>query len=138
MIQGELFGNLENTIKSGDTITCKFCGVKKNVDSFSFASGGNYRHRTCKSCTNQQQKIRDKLRLENPPPPKEYKCPICVKKEVELEHLNNPNQVVWALDHDWETGTFRGWICHKCNRALGMFHDDVSSLQRAIEYLERK
>ena len=137
MNQGELFDNLTHSIKNGYTIVCKFCNVEKNVDSFSFASGGNYRHRTCKPCTNQQQKVRDKLRLENLPPCKDYSCPICTKRQEDLEHLNNPNQIVWALDHDWNTEVFRGWICHKCNRALGMFHDNVETLKRAITYLEK-
>lgn len=131
----DLFGGLTNSIKGGKSITCKFCNVEKHETSFSFASGGNYRHRTCKKCNNAQQKIRDVLRSCNELPDKNYCCPICKNSKVDLEHLNNPNQVVWALDHDWKTGEFRGWICHKCNRALGMFGDNPDTMQRAVNYI---
>jgi len=41
-----------------------------------------------------------------------------------------------VLDHDHETGIFRGAICHKCNVGLGMLNDDVDILQRALNYLK--
>ena len=40
------------------------------------------------------------------------------------------------LDHEHENQTFRGWLCHKCNRALGGFDDDPNILKRALNYLE--
>ena len=49
-----------------------------------------------------------------------------------LEVTNGP----WVLDHDHDAGTFRGWLCHKCNRSLGGFDDNLQSLKRAIDYLE--
>lgn len=39
------------------------------------------------------------------------------------------------MDHDHETGEFRGWLCLSCNRALGFFHDSPSALLAAYEYL---
>lgn len=43
-----------------------------------------------------------------------------------------------SMDHDHRTSTFRGWLCDDCNVALGKVKDDVSILQRMIDYLERK
>ena len=40
-----------------------------------------------------------------------------------------------ALDHCHDTGVFRGWLCNKCNSAIGMLGDNVEGLQRAIAYL---
>lgn len=40
-----------------------------------------------------------------------------------------------ALDHDHVTGHLRGLLCQQCNLALGLFYDDVATLQRAIDYL---
>ena len=39
------------------------------------------------------------------------------------------------LDHDHQTGVFRGWLCHKCNLALGMMDDSVEKLLSAVNYL---
>ena len=40
-----------------------------------------------------------------------------------------------AIDHNHETGEFRGVLCKQCNRALGMFKDSTKILHSAIEYL---
>ena len=39
-------------------------------------------------------------------------------------------------DHDHETGKFRGWLCHKCNLALGNVNDNVDVLRGLAIYLE--
>lgn len=55
-----------------------------------------------------------------------YKCAIC------LTEITSKNKNV---DHCHKTGHVRGVLCTLCNTALGMMKDDVSKLQRAIEYL---
>lgn len=54
-------------------------------------------------------------------------CAIC-KKEIEI--------IDSAIDHNHETGEFRGVLCKQCNRALGMFGDSPKVLKNALEYLE--
>lgn len=39
------------------------------------------------------------------------------------------------LDHDHHTGRIRGVLCTNCNRGLGHFKDNLSILEKAIEYL---
>jgi Recombination endonuclease VII len=39
-------------------------------------------------------------------------------------------------DHDHATGGFRGYLCHNCNTALGLFGDDPALLQRATAYVK--
>lgn len=40
-----------------------------------------------------------------------------------------------AVDHDHDTGKIRGLLCTHCNFALGLVRDDVSVLQKMVEYL---
>lgn len=39
------------------------------------------------------------------------------------------------LDHDHATGAFRGWLCSKCNKGLGLFGDTLVGVLRAAGYL---
>lgn len=54
----------------------------------------------------------------------EGRCRIC----------NNERPLV--VDHDHDTGRFRGLLCQQCNAMLGMVGDDPEVLRRAIDYLE--
>jgi dCMP deaminase len=42
-----------------------------------------------------------------------------------------------SVDHNHTTGKFRGLLCDRCNRAIGLFKDDFKTLQNAIVYLIR-
>jgi hypothetical protein len=42
---------------------------------------------------------------------------------------------VFDIDHDHKTGEFRGFICHRCNKGLGLLGDDIESLEKALAYL---
>lgn len=42
-----------------------------------------------------------------------------------------------AYDHNHKTGEFRGWLCMKCNTALGLVGDKVETLEKMIEYLKK-
>jgi hypothetical protein len=52
------------------------------------------------------------------------------------EMCNQPSKHALCLDHDHETGFFRGWICSRCNRALGMLGDNLAGVMRAVKYLQ--
>lgn len=52
------------------------------------------------------------------------RCAIC-KRHVKL-----------VVDHDHVTGKFRGMLCNKCNKGLGLFEDSIQFLVMAQMYLE--
>ncbi len=41
------------------------------------------------------------------------------------------------VDHNHRTGKVRGVLCFGCNGGLGQFQDNVESIRRAIEYIQR-
>jgi hypothetical protein len=58
-----------------------------------------------------------------------YKCCICNNYETSYR-----NEVL-SVDHCHNTGKIRGLLCNTCNRALGLFKDNVELLTNAIKYL---
>jgi hypothetical protein len=41
-----------------------------------------------------------------------------------------------CCDHNHQTGKFRGWICHRCNFAIGLVKDNTETLNSMINYLK--
>ncbi len=56
-----------------------------------------------------------------------YKCAIC---ETEA-----PGGQGWVVDHCHTTGRVRGILCVRCNFMLGYALDNVTTLSKAIKYL---
>lgn len=56
-------------------------------------------------------------------------CAICKTNKATKKGGNFP------VDHCHKTGKIRGLLCHLCNRGLGMFKDDLTLLQKAVEYI---
>jgi hypothetical protein len=57
-------------------------------------------------------------------------CAIC-KKPPKDEHC-------LAMDHNHKTNEFRGLLCKECNRALGLFGDNIDILTNAVTYLKER
>jgi len=134
-VQFELFTSLEYQIQEGDSKVCSKCSRELPLSSFSWTSGGNYLRPECKKCNNELTLERQNLRNSTPHPLKDYVCPICLATEEEAKGSGNNKNGAWCLDHDHKTGKFRGWLCHKCNRGIGCFSDDIDKLERAVNYL---
>ncbi len=41
------------------------------------------------------------------------------------------------LDHDHTAELFRGWLCFRCNSAIGKLQDSLSGVINALHYLQR-
>ncbi len=113
---------------------CSKCNLTLDNSSFSPSSGGKYLRPECRSCASKLAKERTELRKLHGYPEVGYTCPICLKSEEELKGTGG-NASVWVVDHDHISNSFRGHLCHNCNRGLGVFQDSIERLQRAIKYL---
>ena len=115
---------------------CSKCHRLLNRDKFSPCSGGKYLRPECRSCGYRLAKERIKIRKEVGEPPDDHTCPVCFKQKDQLKGVGGRKaKTCWAVDHNHVTKKFRGYLCHNCNRALGIFKDDIDMLWRAIEYL---
>ena len=43
----------------------------------------------------------------------------------------------FVIDHDHNTGSIRGLLCHNCNIGIGLLGDTMSGLQMAVDYLRK-
>lgn len=62
----------------------------------------------------------------------DFKCAICHKENFAMGEKHSG---VLVVDHDHNTGSIRGLLCHNCNRALGLLQDDINSIQTMLNYL---
>ena len=58
------------------------------------------------------------------------RCDVCCIKTKNLKKK-------LCFDHDHKTGAFRGWLCHRCNAALGMVDDSTKILEALTKYLKK-
>jgi hypothetical protein len=121
-----------------ETKRCGMCLKDLPLGCFAKDGGAKYLRYECKNCAKKQSKIVAHLKKLAPPIPKDYRCPICNRNEVEAKGHNMNKKGVWCADHNHSTNEFRGWICHKCNLGLGNFADSVERLQSAIKYLQNE
>jgi hypothetical protein len=63
-------------------------------------------------------------------------CEICNSNLPDLMSYEKRRRA-YAIDHNHETGEFRGILCVKCNSLLGMANDSEVILQSAITYLRK-
>jgi hypothetical protein len=52
--------------------------------------------------------------------------------------LGGRRKVGLVLDHDPFTNKFRGWLCDKCNKAIGMIGDNLEGVVKAFNYMYSK
>ena len=61
-----------------------------------------------------------------------HKCEVCLRVRDEVTMYGR-----FHIDHDHETGVFRGFLCSPCNTSLGQMGDDPARLRAAADYIER-
>ena len=140
--------------------TCNVCGKEKPLTGYyqtTFKSkefpDKIYYHGKCKECYIEfkqkdytPEKGRDKnLRHKYGITLEEYsvllnnqngKCATCGSTDPAGRKSGRGGSAnVFVVDHCHKTGKVRGILCHRCNRAMGVIGDNISTLQAMIEYL---
>ncbi len=139
-----------------ETKICTMCGESRPLNAYR-SRGGSQIHllkSRCNTCMYQEHR---RWTVENPEKVREYRekdswtlAKRCARRGITPEQLVNRferqecccaicKQEIKisesAIDHNHQTGEFRGILCKQCNRALGMFQDNPKILQNALEYL---
>ena len=138
IMQKSLFDDLDSYSKDiKDGMICIKCNVLLPLSDFGIRASysGGFPRTECKKCTSKLDKVRKKLRQEFPPPDEQtYICPICFKGYDELKGRGGKGRSAFVMDHCHSTDTFRGYICHSCNR--GVFKDEIKIVERFLNYLK--
>lgn len=66
--------------------------------------------------------------IPEPTRPEPATCELCGRLPDGGAHRLN-------IDHDHDTGMFRGWLCWGCNTAIGKLGDTLDSVERAAKYM---
>lgn len=99
---------------------CKQCGCKARY----VTKRGQLK---CVECA--KARVRRRLGIPEPLTAKPALCECCG---------NPPGAKSLAIDHDHDTGRFRGWLCHRCNLGIGLLGDTPDGLIQALNYLEER
>ena len=128
---------ISHSIGTVKTKVCIKCGQDKPLSEYTNNSGRPYKRTACKLCEKSLKCDVDRLKATTPLPDEKHTCPICGCTEKEaLGRGGKKHKTPWAFDHNHITQTFRGYICHTCNRTLGCFKDNIDYLNRALKYLK--
>lgn len=79
---------------------------------------------------NWKGKVDSRTRWRHAPRPKSETCEVC-------DAFTGTGKAGIHLDHDHATGKFRGWLCGRCNVALGMVKDNTETLIALAEYIKK-
>lgn len=116
----------------------KRIGKKQEVYCRACRRDANKRWHLKKYAEDPQWQIRKHLRLNYGITP-EHKQLMLLKQNNSCAICKNTDFGMKGpvIDHCHKTGKIRGILCQKCNRALGLFNDNITALSNAIEYLQK-
>src|SRR5262249_17938069 len=68
------------------------------------------------------------------PAPAHCCCECCIEFP---EFGRGPKRQLVGLYRDYYKGKFRGWLCNRCNRGIGLLGDTAEGVEKALTYLQR-
>jgi hypothetical protein len=118
-------------------LICKDCNERKlKKDFYKNSKKKSGREGRCKAC---------KKSLYDPEVAKEkyFFKKYNLNKDTYIKLMNSECEICSSknnlvIDHNHDTGAFRGCLCHNCNTAIGQFKDSKRLLENAIKYIEEK
>ena len=146
---------------------CKKCGIEKDLSEFNKHSNRKDKHNhICKLCMSEIKKKyynlnseyikrrsleykknnRDRQKLlyyKHKDRKDAEKYGITIEKLNELKFNNNGKCAICGhdsklvIDHNHITLKVRGLLCKNCNSALGMFKENINTINNAIKYLTK-
>ena len=126
----------ERYIKNDRCATCDRANAilqqKKNPESANRRKQ-EYKDRHPESCLS---RARIKAGLPVPTRSSPVLCEACGDPEKRKNKQGHSQAL--ALDHCHKTGEFRGWLCKRCNQALGQFDDNPELIRKLAQYLEKE
>jgi hypothetical protein len=142
---------------------CSCCGKLKKITNF-YKHSKNKLRNDCKECAavknkkyaaenkdvlkvkNKEWALNNKLKIKNTKLLKKFGITLEEKEKI-FKNQNNSCAIClatenirsrdWDVDHCHKTGRVRGILCSNCNRALGLFGDDVNVIANAASYLNK-
>lgn len=132
----------EMEIETTQTKCCTKCSLVKPLTDFANNKSSTATHNSlgerlrrpeCKDCTKRDAKGRNdarKISAKIPTPPAGTGCDICKKP-------GTSRFPILRFDHDHDTLAHRGWLCDKCNISIGSLGDNVESIIKVLNYLNK-
>jgi hypothetical protein len=119
----------------GETKVCNHCKIEKELEAFyPRKDTTDKRDGRCKVCTSEASKIVYQHRKKYGHTMPEF-CECCGKPPSTSG--KGPGIKRLCVDHDHETGEFRGWLCFDCNQSIGKLGDNLEGLLKAVAYLKK-
>lgn len=120
--------------------SCNKCKKELPLTSFGFNTSGKdpfdkngYRlHRgDCVECNKEISKGKSEAKKVAKQNGISFKAPA----ETSCEICGSKDKIVF--DHDHKRNVFRGWLCNGCNRSIGMLGENIESLLKTFNYMNK-
>ena len=118
----------DGTLPAGRKLTPEERRVRKNERSQRLAAEQpkvRKQYTAAERQERQRTRQRERLGIPTPAHPTPTECECCGRRE--------PKSL--AADHCHRTGIPRGWLCSRCNGALGLLGDDIAGIEQMRSYL---
>lgn len=129
---------------------CVSCNTVKPISDFEWQKNRPNPRKKCKRCRHQERDYEKEYSYRNEKRRQKYwEDPDKARREWEKHKYgvckeDFKYEECWicgskdrlCIDHCHNSGTPRGLLCTKCNTAIGMFEDDTSRMEKAMDYLK--